>query len=308
MGYWQPSGAVLIPLFGAESANKSRTANTDADIYWRALLRGLKVGKLNKERNGMKACRHRFGRGGSRPRLRGVTFLLGIMATLLSGCSADRSHVDRALMAERGTAGRNEGVAGRYKIGCPDILELTMSGLSAPNARLPVNPDGRIQLGQGRVLLVEGRTPEEVASLVAARLALPVDQVAIRVGEFKSKEIYISGPGIGIPRTVPYRGPETVLDVLQRVGGIAPSAAPEEVYVVRSHIADGDRPEVFHVELRAILLKKDDKTNVRLEPFDHIHVGETRQGKTDKCLPPWLRPFHQAIWGIEPQGANSGHE
>ena len=45
-----------------------------------------------------------------------------------------------------------------------------------------------------------------------------------------------------------------MLDLLQRVGGIAPGAAPQDVYVVRSHLGEG-RPEVFHVDLDAIVLR-----------------------------------------------------
>ena len=43
-------------------------------------------------------------------------------------------------------------------------------------------------------------------------------------------------------------------------------------------------------DLKAILLRYDDKTNVRLLPFDQIYVGESRQARVDKWFPPWLRP------------------
>jgi protein involved in polysaccharide export with SLBB domain len=280
----------------------------------------LRTSKLDKEGKGMKASKScldalfhlpRPGR-----RARSVSSVLpkpadassplgGILVFLsfLSGCAGAQSHVDRALMAETGASARNQGVAQRYKIGCPDVLDVAVSGRPDLSRRVAVGPDGRIGFGRAGAALVEGRTPEEAAVRVAEDLGLPVQRVVVRVAEFKSREVYLSGPGIGIPRTVPYRGPETVLDVLQRMGGITPAAAPEQVYVVRSHIADGERPEVFHVDLRAIVMKNDDKTNVRLQPFDQVYVGETRQGKLDKCLPPWLRPLYQLIWGIrEPAG------
>jgi hypothetical protein len=87
---------------------------------------------------------------------------------------------------------------------------------------------------------------------------------------------------------------------LRRVGGIAPGAEPNDVYVVRAHVADSQRPEVFHVDLKAILLRHDDKTNVRLLPFDQIYVGESRQAQIDRWVPPWLRPVYEALWGIRP--------
>jgi protein involved in polysaccharide export with SLBB domain len=249
------------------------------------IARVLKTGKPDKEGNGMSL---------------GKSIITFCWLLLTTGCAYEHPHVDRALMAEGGALERNEGVAERYKVSCPDRMEVDVAGRPDLSGRAAVRPDGRIRLGKSPSVLVEGLTPEEVAASMAEQLGLPPDRIKVRVAEFNSREIYLSGPGVGTPRTIPYRGPETVLDVLQRVGGITPAAAPEEVYVVRSHVADGNRPEVFHVELRAIVLKKDDKTNVRVQPFDQVYVGETRQGKTEKCLPPWLRPVYEAFWGIGP--------
>src|SRR5262249_38407607 len=76
-----------------------------------------------------------------------------------------------------------------------------------------------------------------------------------------------------------------------------PGAEPDDVYVVRPHIADGQRPEVFHVNLAGIVMKRDFKTNLRLQPDDQIFVGETRQSRLEKCIPPVLRPLFQLICG-----------
>src|SRR5438093_1577377 len=78
---------------------------------------------------------------------------------------------------------------------------------------------------------------------------------------------------VGRHRTIPYQGAETVLDVLQRVGGITPGAEPTEIYVVRSHIGDLQRPEVFHVDLEGIVIDRDHHTNIRVRPYDQIYVG-----------------------------------
>ena len=73
------------------------------------------------------------------------------------------------------------------------------------------------------------------------------------------------------------------------------AAAPDDVYVIRTRIAEGHRPEVFRVDLHAIVLKHDQHTNLRLQPFDQIHVGETRQALVERCIPPCLRPLHQSL-------------
>jgi protein involved in polysaccharide export with SLBB domain len=209
-------------------------------------------------------------------------------------------------MADRGTAARNVGVADYYAVACPDILEVNVAGRADLSGLRPIGPDGRIESGKAGSIRVEGRTVKEVAARVAQQSGLSTEQVQVRVAEFNSREIYLAGQGIGLQRAIPYRGQETVLDLLQRAGGLTPDAAPEEVYVVRSHITDGDRPEVFHVDLAAIVLKKDQRTNLRLQPFDQVYVGETWQGKLNQCLPPLLRPICEAFWGIGPRkGASS---
>jgi len=228
-------------------------------------------------------------------------FLLASLALPpLTGCTSAPVSVDKSLMAEGGATARNEGVAEHYRIGCPDVLEVTVVGRPELSDRCKVRPDGRVDLGELGKLRVEGQTVTEVTRAVAGTLALPEDYVDVRVAEFHSQCLYLFGEVNGLQRSVPYRGRETVLDLLQRVGGLTQGAAPEEVYVVRSRVLEGQRPEVFHVDLRAIVVDHDAKSNVRLEPFDQVHVGATRRARLEKCLPPWLRPLFHALCGQFP--------
>jgi protein involved in polysaccharide export with SLBB domain len=226
---------------------------------------------------------------------------LAFLLLPLTGCAGGAPHVDQALLADRGGGPRNEGVAEHYTIGCPDVLDIAVAGHPELAGRQTIGPDGMVKLGNAGTLRVEGRTPPEAAGLIAGRLHAAPAAVQVHVTQFQSQEIFLCGQGVGVPRAVPYEGQETVLDLLKRVGGVAPAAAPEDVYVVRSHVAEGERPEVFHIDLRGIVMKKDQHTNLRLQPFDQVYVGETRQGKLDKILPPWLRPLYQACWGIAPR-------
>jgi protein involved in polysaccharide export with SLBB domain len=118
------------------------------------------------------------------------------------------------------------------------------------------------------------------------------------VAEYRSQHIYLVGQVVGLQRTVPYQGPERVLDLLQRVGGVTAGAAPDEVYVVRSRIAEGKQPEVYRVRMREILTKQDQSTNILLQPQDQIYVGETNRSALSRYLPPWLKPMFDSIWGM----------
>ena len=121
------------------------------------------------------------------------------------------------------------------------------------------------------------------------------DYVEFYVGNAKqASHFYRAAFGFQL---VAYRGPETVVELLQRVG-VTENAALGQVVVVRGHVADGKPPEVFQVDLHAILMKHDQQTNVRLEPSDHVHVGERRASKMVGCVNPMLRPFYETLFGV----------
>jgi protein involved in polysaccharide export with SLBB domain len=221
--------------------------------------------------------------------------------TLLAGCAQTRPHVDQAVKADRGGPARNEGVAEQYVIRCPDVLEVAAADYPDLPPRATVGADGRLDrddLGRARV---EGETAAEAARAVAAALGVPPAAVRARVVEYNSQQVYLFGEVLGQHRAVAYQGPETVLDLLQRVGGITPGAAEGDIHVIRSHVADGHDPEVFHIDLRAITVGKDMSTNVRLRPFDQVYVGQTRRAVIDRCVPPWLRPAYEAAFGMRRQ-------
>jgi polysaccharide export outer membrane protein len=178
------------------------------------------------------------------------------------------------------------------------VLDLAVDRHPELSGKHKIGPDGRIDVGSAGRLRVEGLTVPEIARNLAEVMTVPPDWVHLHVAEYASQEIYLIGQVTGLQRAVPYQGPETVLDLLRRVGGITPGAAPDEVYVVRSHLAEGRSPEVFRVDLRALVLGQDLRTNVYVQPLDQIFVGETRKFSLAKCMPPWLRPAYEAICGI----------
>jgi polysaccharide export outer membrane protein len=206
--------------------------------------------------------------------------------------------VDRALRADKAPHARGQAVAESYAIHCPDVLQITVADRPDLTGRRTIGPDGRINLGDAGQPRVEGRTVAEIAQLVAGQFGVPPGRVHVDVAEFKSQKVYVFGEVSGLQRAVAYEGEETVLDLLQRVGGITPGAAPNDVYVVRPRVAEGEAPEVFHINLRAIVLKKDERTNLRLQPFDQVYVGETRQASWSRCVPPCLRPLYDTFCGL----------
>ena len=225
-----------------------------------------------------------------------------LLLCLLAGCAWGQVHLDQALLAEAGRAGRDQGVADQYLVGCPDVLDVTVEGHPAWRAPHTVKAYRRLGLARLGRVRVEGLAVPEIAERIAEQAEVPPATVRVRVAEYNSQQVYLVGEVTGLQRAVPYQGPETVLDLLQRTGGITPGAAPGEVHVVRAGVAEGRPPQVFHIDLRAIVLGRDQRTNLRLQPFDQVYVGESQQSCFAKCVPPCLRAVYDGLWGMRREG------
>lgn len=231
------------------------------------------------------------------PVQRGIGLLLGTLALLAGGCQAlKRPTMHESLLTSRKTT--RDVLSSAYVIRCPDLIDLCVEGRAECSGRFPIGADGRLALPIADPPRLEGLGEERAAEVVAERLGVPRDKVWLAVAEYRSQQIYLFGEIKGHSRAVPYQGPETVLELLQRVGGLTSGADVGDVQVVRAHVADGRQPEVFHVDLRAALTRNDHQANPRLQPFDQIHVGQSRPSSTMKCLPPWLQPLYRQFAGL----------
>jgi len=240
-------------------------------------------------------------------------------------------------MADKGAIARNQGVEQAYYVFCPDILEISIDSHNEPtggnrenrgialvsvpsvpscsilaSGQYAIDADGRIDLGRLGKLRVEGRSVTQIADRLSAESGVHVDRIRVKVAQYNSQQIYLYGQVMptggsfqSSQRAVPYQGPETVLDLLQRMGGVTPGAASNDVSVVRSRLADNEPPLVFHIDLRAIVMSQDQRTNLRLQPFDRVFVGEAKKSSLEKCLPPFVRPLYEKLCGIRRPGSFS---
>jgi len=229
---------------------------------------------------------------------------LGLILVLLAGCAGGGNKVDRALLSQRSSAHPSYPVANYYQIHCPDQVDIHFNGIHPWQGQAGVGPDGRMAVGTLGVVRVDGLTPPQVGERLGQQLGLRPDQVQVTVTAYKSQQIYLYGEVAGSQRAVEYQGPETVVELLQRVGGLTPGASPCDVQVVRAHVADGKQPEIFHVDLNAIVLKRDEQSNIRVQPFDQIYIGQTKQSCLAKCLPPVFRTFFEYLCGLKGQADN----
>src|SRR5262245_29583879 len=187
-----------------------------------------------------------------------------------------------------------------YTLACPDVIEVVFADRPDLGQIVRVNPDGCVQLVHVGPIVVEGLTIADAAAQIAERVELSPHRVLVHVVEYGSRQVFLFGQVHGGTRIVDYHGPETVVDLLKRTGGLSPNAAPEEIYIIRAQLGEGIPAEVLTVDLDAILNKNDQRTNVRVQPLDEIYVGEKSRSRIERTVPTFLRPIYQSIVDLIP--------
>ena len=222
-------------------------------------------------------------------------FYVLCLTIAFGGCASQQTHVAR----KPSTAFLNPSNAAvaEYRVGCPDVLQVSVPNHPHLSGEFHIRPDGRIDFGKHGEMRVEGRTTEEIAQRLAIYSGNYPQFVTVAVAEYGSQRILVFGEVVGWQRSVAYRGPERVADVVRRAGGLSDGASPEKIYVVRTHIADGGRPEIFHIDWQAITEKNEHKSNIVIQPFDQIYVGESHRSRIGKSLPRYLASLVRIFTG-----------
>src|SRR5262245_52004343 len=161
-----------------------------------------------------------------------------------------------------------------YTLSFPDLIDVAFLDWPDVTAAVRIGTDGCVAVGNLSRVRVEGLTTAEATRAIADRAEVSPHRVRVRVVEYHSRQVLLFGPVKGEPRVIDYRGPETVVALLTRTGGLTPDAAPGEVHVVRAHLGEGVPAEVLRVDLAAIRDRNDQRTNIHIQPLDEVYVGE----------------------------------
>lgn len=220
---------------------------------------------------------------------------LAALALFSLGCANSQDCQLRQALRERPEA--STVAAKAYRVGSPDVVKLTVPGRSELSGTYVVQANGCIDLGEMGGIRVEGLTATEAARHVGTLARVNPEAVRFEVVEYQSQHVYLAGEVNGLQRAVAYQGPETIVDLLRRTGGITEDGAPDEVRIVRNPMLAKSEPEVLRVDLRAVLTDKNPAANVIVQPYDQIFVPETKQARVGKCLHPWVRNLGKALGG-----------
>ncbi len=181
-----------------------------------------------------------------------------------------------------------------YRLAPPDVVSVRIGQPPVWQGQAELHPDGNILLGPFGKVQAEGFTTTALAAVIADHTHLPLSRIDVWVTAYRSRQLVVFGPVQGMPRAMPYHGPETVVQFLQRLGGVQAGANLAKIHVLRPNVHLGQAPELFRVNVEQIILRRDSSTNIRLQPNDQLYIGETRRSVLQKLLPPWLQPLYEA--------------
>ncbi len=179
------------------------------------------------------------------------SFLVALaFATALAGCPGSRAvgaGLPRALPSTT--------------IGPGDVFEVHVLGESNLPREYRVSPDGTIDFPYIDRLSVANKEPQDVASLIRAKLIeakiLTDPQVSVAVKQYYSKKVSVLGQ-VAHPGAIPYTESLRLVEAVSQAGGFTPLAQSNRVILTRQvgkgtvtveisvdAITDGKQPDVL---------------------------------------------------------------
>ncbi len=123
------------------------------------------------------------------------------------------------------------------------------------------------------------------------------DRVFVDVTAYNSKNYYVEGD-VGSPGRLPITGNETVLDAIHFAGGLIPTAAPQNIRLVRPAPPGACCEQLLPVNLAAIISGGDSTTNYQIMPGDRIVVYRDPIVRTTVFIDRLAAPFQTVLNSI----------
>jgi polysaccharide biosynthesis/export protein len=163
-----------------------------------------------------------------------------LLACLLAGCASEHLATSNPdiVVSPKGLPAPDPALydtSADYKIGSPDLLTISVFGVTDLTQDLRVDSDGNITLPLIGTVRAGGRTTVELEHDIATRLTagyLQSPQVSVFIKEFDSQKVTVGGV-VKKPGIIPLTGPTTLLQAIASAGGMDDLADHRGVVVFR---------------------------------------------------------------------------
>jgi polysaccharide export outer membrane protein len=212
-----------------------------------------------------------------------------------------------------------------YVVEPPDLIRIevleALPGRPVTGERL-VRPDGKVSLDFYGDLFVAGLTTDEIKEKVIIHLRKFIpdatlglvevdpetgkvreiaprdsDRVFVEVTSYNSKFYYVMGD-VNAPGRLPITGNETVLDAINNVGGLAPTASVNDIRLVRPAPPGSCCDQFLPVNYAAIAYGGDPTTNYQLLPGDRLVIYRDPIVRTTVLINRLAEPFQTTLSAI----------
>jgi polysaccharide export outer membrane protein len=259
----------------------------------------------------------------TRYRRRRSRWLLPLAALIACGCQTVRTPEEKIAKSNLPRELTKTSLPD-YVVEPPDLIRVEVfeapPGRPITGERL-VRPDGKISLDWYGDLYVAGLTTDEIKEKVIIHLrkfipdatlglvetdengeirAIPPsesDRVFVDVTSYNSKAYYVQGDVLQ-PGRLPITGNETVLDAINYAGGLMPTAAIQNIRLVRPAPPGACCEQVLPVNYTAIVNAGDTTTNYQLLPGDRLVVYRDPIVRTSVFLSRIAEPFQITVNSI----------
>jgi polysaccharide export outer membrane protein len=156
----------------------------------------------------------------------------------------------------------------------PAVAAVSAASANASSQGFVVDHLGRIQFPLIGLQTVEGLTEEQARTLLTGKLAKYIanPNVTLRVQAYRSKRVYIDGevksPGLQAINDIPM----TLVEALNRAGGLLPSADQSRIVLERGR-------ERYRINLRDLVQKNINPGLVMLAPGDVVRIASRDESK-----------------------------
>lgn len=168
--------------------------------------------------------------------------------------------------------------------------DMSTSVTTAPPAGFIVDHEGMIQFPYAGALKVAGLTQDQARNLLTTKLGryLKQPKVTLRVHSYRSKRVYVDGevknPGLQAVNDIPM----TLVEALNRAGGVLPSGDQSQIVVNRGGTN-------YHINLPQLVQRGVNPASIMLANGDVVRVRSRDESKvfvSGEVIIPRALPMH----------------